>query len=243
MTVKQIENALALLEFFADRQRPASLSEIQAEFGWPRSSTYNILTTLVARGYMYEPARRGGYYPTRRWLDTAQTIVEADPIDERMAAVLQALAAETGETAIVAAPAGRYSVYLAVIDSSSPVRYAATPGMRVPIHAGASGRALLSLYGPAERRRILKAVTYKPYGGGALMSPEAVEAEIALSLGRGWFQSLHEYDADLAAIAVPLLVAERRLALVVAGPVSRLGRRCAETAEVLRRVMARMIAP
>ncbi|MEM1163458.1 MAG: IclR family transcriptional regulator [Pseudomonadota bacterium] len=233
MAVRQIQNALAVLEYFAARGKPASLAEIQGHFGWPRSSTYNVLSTLVERGYMYEPARRGGYYPTRRWLDTAQALVDADPVDARLSQMLRRIADQTGETAILATPAGKHSVYVDVIESASPVRYVARAGMRVPIHAGASGRALLSSYTAAERGRTLKGVTYEPYGEGALTTPEAVEDEIKKSLARGWFQSLHEYDADLAAVALPLSTGGRRLAAVVAGPVSRLGNQCQAMAEIL----------
>ncbi len=234
MAVRQILNALDLIEYFARTGEPASLAEIQAHFGWPRSSAYNVLSTLVERGYMYEPARRGGYYPTGRWLRTAEALVPGDSLTGGLSKMLAALARETGETAIVAAPAGRQTVYLDVIEPPSPLRYAARPGMRIPIHAAASGRALLSLMTPAERRKLLGRIEFVRYGTNALTSVAAVEDEIAVSRARGWFQSLHEYDADLAAVAVPLSLDGRRLAIAVAGPVSRLGERCAEVAAVIR---------
>ncbi|MEL7469589.1 MAG: IclR family transcriptional regulator [Pseudomonadota bacterium] len=240
MTVRQIENALSVIEFFAERGTPASLAEIQSHFGWPRSSTYNILSTLVERGYMHEPARRGGYYPTRRWFETARALVGADPIDAKLAAMLAALADETGETAIIAVPGGRHAIYVNVIEPETPLRYAARVGMRVPIHAGASGRALLSRLSEAERRRTLSAIRYVQYGEGALTSPDAVEQEIIASSQRGWFQSLHEYDADLAAIALPLVIENRRMAVTVAGPVSRLGARCGDVAGILARHIANL---
>lgn len=237
MAVKQILNALDLIEFFARTRKPASLAEIQQHFGWPRSSTYNILNTLVERGYMYEPARRGGYYPTPRLARTGETIVAADRLNERLSELLVELSRETGETAILAAPAGRFSVYLDVIESPSPIRYAGHVGMRVPIHAGASGRALLSLYSPTERTSALSKVVFERYSSNALMSAAAVEKEISASNDRGWFQSIHEYNADLAAIAIPVLVDDRRFAIVVAGPVFRLEERCEEVAEILRRLI------
>jgi DNA-binding IclR family transcriptional regulator len=227
-------NALDLIEFFAQTRKPASLAEVQQHFGWPRSSTYNILSTLVERGYMYEPARRGGYYPTPRLQRVADTIVTADGLNEHLTALLYRLSKETGETAIIAAAAGTHSVYLDVIEARSPIRYAASPGARIPIHAGASGRALLSQYSPAERQSVLRKVNFERYGANALMSAEAVEKEIEASLERGWFQSLHEYNADLAAVSLPLNVDDRRLAVVVAGPVSRLGAQCGDVAEKLK---------
>jgi IclR family transcriptional regulator, acetate operon repressor len=240
VSVKQILNALDLIEFFARTKKPASLADIQQQFGWPRSSTYNILSTLVERGYMYEPARRGGgYYPTPRWQHIAQLIVDADGLNEQLSELLKELAAETGETVVVAAPAGSFSVYLEVIESQAAIRYTTHTGVRIPIHASASGRALLSLYSASERQQILGKVSFEPYGTNALMSIEAVEREIEDSLERGWFQSLHEYDADLAAIALPVNVDGRRLAITITGPVFRLGTQCSEAAETLKRLIDR----
>lgn len=238
MAVKQILNALDLIEYFARTRKPASLAEIQQHFGWPRSSAYNILNTLVERGYMYEPTRRGGYYPTPRLASVADLIVAADPLNASLADLLRKLAKETGETAILAAPAGRFSVYLDVIESASAIRYAAHVGQRIPIHAGASGRALLSLYSEAERASLLGKTEFANYGSNALMTAEAVETEIAASRQRGWFQSVHEYNADLAAIAIPVTVMDRRLAIVVAGPVFRLEERSGDVAGTIRRMAA-----
>ncbi len=50
MLVRQVENVLDLLEFFADRGSPGKLAEISQHFGWARSSGYNLLATLKARG-------------------------------------------------------------------------------------------------------------------------------------------------------------------------------------------------
>ncbi len=239
MAVKQIQNALDLIEYFSRTKKPASLAEIQQHFGWPRSSAYNILNTLVERGYMYEPARRGGYYPTPRLASVAEVIVAADPLNERLAGLLRTLADETGETAIIAAPAGRFSVYLDVIESPEPIRYAGHVGMRIPIHAGASGRALLSLFSQAERASLLSKITLERYSENALMSVEAIEAELSKSAERGWYQSVGEYSADLCAIAIPVMVDERRFAVAVAGPQYRLADKCSEVADVLRSVIVR----
>jgi len=240
VAVKQILNTLDLIEYFARTKEPASLADIQQHFGWPRSSTYNILNTLVERGYMFEPGRRGGgYYPTPQWQRVSDMIVSADKLNEQLSVLLETLAAETRETAIIAAPAGHHSIYLDVIESPAPIRYTGHAGVRIPIHASASGRALLSLYTGSERGQILSKVTFEPYGSNALMSIEAVEREIEASQKRGWFQSLHEYDADLAAVAVPINIDGRRLAVTVAGPIFRLGTQLSDAAATLKRSIER----
>ena len=68
MIVRQAANVLDIMEFFAQTKKPATLAEIADHFGWPRSSTFNLLATLSEKGYLYEPRPRAGFYPTPRWL-------------------------------------------------------------------------------------------------------------------------------------------------------------------------------
>ncbi|HVK81017.1 MAG TPA: helix-turn-helix domain-containing protein, partial [Verrucomicrobiae bacterium] len=63
MLVRQAANVLDLLDYFARRLKPATLAEIADEVGWPRSSTFNLVTTLADKGFLYEPRAREGYYP------------------------------------------------------------------------------------------------------------------------------------------------------------------------------------
>ena len=73
MIVRQAAYVLDLFEYFAQRRQPATLAEVAEHFGWPRSSTFNLLTTLSEKGYLYEPRPRAGYYPTPRWLAVAKS--------------------------------------------------------------------------------------------------------------------------------------------------------------------------
>jgi DNA-binding IclR family transcriptional regulator len=66
MIVRQAANVLDILEYFARTKKPATLAELADHFGWPRSSTFNLLTTLSEKGYLYEPRPRAGNYPTPR---------------------------------------------------------------------------------------------------------------------------------------------------------------------------------
>ena len=80
MIVRQAANVLEIMEFFAQTRKPATLAEIADHFGWPRSSTFNLLATLSEKGYLYEPRPRAGFYPTPRLLTMAQMISEVEPL-------------------------------------------------------------------------------------------------------------------------------------------------------------------
>ena len=234
VNVKQAANVLELLEFFAAHQRPASLAEIAKHFDWPRSSTFNLLGTLAQRGYLYEPRPKAGYYPTPAWASLINRIEQAQPMPKDMLALLQQLVSDTGETAVLAAVSGSDALFVETVESPHSVRYAAPVGKRVPLHTTATGRTLLSQMRSDERAGVLRKASFDQYTDTTLMSAEAVEAEIALSIKRGWFQGNAEFTQDLGGVAMPLALGERRFAVLVAGPMYRVAHRIPDLAQTLR---------
>lgn len=222
MLVRQVANLLDLIEYFAERGKPASLAEISQHFGWPRSSTFNLLSTLGRRGFLFEPEARGRFYPTPRWLALAQTIVAAAPIPDSLVRLARELAEHTGETVCIGAAAGANVIFLDVVQSTNRVRYAAEVGQRIPIHATASGQAIMSQWPEGQRSALMRKVVFERYGSGTPMSIEAVEDQIRAGLHRGWFRSASNYSVDLGGVSLPLIVADRIFSVTVAGPMNRM---------------------
>ncbi|MCC8967281.1 IclR family transcriptional regulator [Bradyrhizobium sp. Pear76] len=221
MTVRQIENAVALLEYFAHVRRPTTLAEVVSHFGWPRSSAFHVLSTLAQTGYLYEPRVREGFYPTPKLLHLASRIAEAEPVPDGLLRIMWTLAERTGETVWISGASGQYAVFLDVIESEAAVRYTANPGKRVPIHLTASGLALLSQFDERDRQIILRKATYEARGPNAPRNVEEVRAELEAGKLRGWFRSASYYTPDLGGVAVPVAVNNRHFAITVAGPLFR----------------------
>jgi len=70
---------------------------------------------------------------------------------------------------------------------------------------------------------------------------DTVEAELRRSAERGYHQSLADYSPDLAGVALPLPLGERRLSVVVAGPMFRMVDRLGHVAEIIRRAVQRHV--
>lgn len=221
MRVKQAANVIEILEYFAARKRSATLSEIADDLGWPRSSTYNLVSTLTDEGYLYEPRTRGGYYPSPRWLSTAQTIADAEPLPEALHSMVTDIASETGETTTICAPAGSFVIMIYVRESSHSIRYYAQVGTRVPIYASSAGRAVLAQYSADERMSIYRKIRFEQYTETTPMSIDVLEDELRRARERGYHQSNSEFIPDLAGVSIALPLPHRRLSVTVAGPVSR----------------------
>jgi len=239
--VRQVANVLELIAFFAERGRPATLAEISRHFGWPRSSTFNLLGTLVSRGFLYEPRARDGYYPSPRWSELVQRIEHAAPISAPLRALTQTLWERIGETVVLAAVSGSQALFIHTIESAHAVRYSAPVGKLVPLHVTATGRALLSLMPDADREAILKKAIFERYTASTLLSVDAVETEIARSRARGWFESAAEFTPDLGGVAVALPLKDRQLAVLAAGPIFRVQPNYVSMAQLMREEISKLV--
>lgn len=234
MIVKQVQYAFQILEFFANRRSPATLSEIADHFGWPRSSTFNLIETLSHSGFLYEPRYRAGYYPSRRLFKLAHDTIVEGPISGRLRECVMHVANRTEETVALCALSGPQTVFVEVVESRFPIRYFAHIGQRVPTEATSAGRALLTILSSKERAAILRKCKLKRYAPNTLMSIEALNAEIDASHDRGWAQNINGFEPELVGLAVPMDLGERQFSLMVAGPSYRVLDRISELVDILR---------
>src|SRR3546814_11279360 len=78
-----------------------------------------------------------------RSLELASRIAEGDPFLQNIHGYLESLAAETGETALLAVREHAAVIYVDVVESSSPIRYSAKVGDRRSLFTASRGNAIL----------------------------------------------------------------------------------------------------
>jgi IclR family acetate operon transcriptional repressor len=240
MRVKQVENLLDLFEIYARRKVPLTLTALSTVLGMPKSSTFNLIDTLVARGFLYETKARGGFYPTRRLLDLARSVMEGDTFLQRIHGELEALAESTGETALLSAPDHEHVIYIDVVESPALIRYFAKVGDRRPIHTTSSGKAILTTYPPKEREWILRSLTSVAHQTATKTTVKDLAANLEEAITRGWCEDYAETTPDVMGLGVPILDGKRRFGLAVAGPLYRMQDKRKELAALLQSAASRI---
>jgi len=217
--VKSARRVLDILRFFSEEKAPASLARVAAALELPKSSCLGLLETLVGEGYAYHAD--GRYYLTGRWAREAEQVARHDRLAPRCRGALQALGEQLGETVILAQLSQRKVVYLDVIEGNHVLRFSAFVGQRKPIHAAASGRALLGMHDDAEIRRIAESLEYAAFTHATLATPDALVKAVHAGQRRGWHVNLGEHQADTVSIAAGFLLDGTPLAFVAGAPLSR----------------------
>ena len=72
MDVKTAVRVFDVINLFAEVRQPMIYSEIARRTEIPLSSCHALLQTMVAKGYLYAPGVKAGYYPTQRLLHVAR---------------------------------------------------------------------------------------------------------------------------------------------------------------------------
>lgn len=221
MEVKLVARTLELIELYAQARRPMPLTELAQGLGAPMSSCLALVRTLVARGYLYEVRRRGGYYPTARLHALSAQIQSGDPWLDHVQPHLAALRDAAHETVMLGKIQDGAVVFLDVLESTLPVHYSARPGERRPMHTSAVAKAILARLGPAERDSMLALADYTRYTERTLVTRDALRAEVERVEAQGWAANVGESVADLTGLAVALDLGGEWYALCMAGPTPR----------------------
>ncbi|MGE0152085.1 MAG: IclR family transcriptional regulator [Reyranellaceae bacterium] len=238
--VKAASRTLDIIEAFARRATPLSLSELAGEIGAPLSSCHGIARTLQARGYLYALEKKRRLYPTRKLYETAAAVARHDPLLERLRPFLTALRDATGETVVLARREGDEVVYLDVLESPQTIRYATRAGERKPIHSSSLGKALLSLDERASFDAFLARAPLRPITPDTIVDPELLWRQLVDSRSLGYITSMQENVIDVTAISMLIDVDGETLALASAGPIARYKARFAENLAALQATVERL---
>jgi len=149
--VKSAQRAIEILEFFARRKSPATLSEIAGALDYPASSTLALLRTLSEMGYLDYSAGERTFVPTVKAALLGIWVNDALMSDGTIARLMYQMREETGGTPTLGIQSGHHVQYIHVVRGPDAVhRPDVAPGTLRPLLRSAMGCVLLSLKSPSE---------------------------------------------------------------------------------------------
>jgi DNA-binding IclR family transcriptional regulator len=202
---------LALLDRIADRRGGVRVSELAAELGEGRATIYQRLLTLVVAGWV-EPVQDGRYRLTLRAARVARAATDQAGLGDRAMRVLEALVAETRETASLAVLEGNEPCIVQRVEPAGILRAELRVGASLSLSGSASGRVLVAFAEEATLERL--------HAAKADLPPPAVTEEVRRS---GIAVSSGYMILGIRAAAVPVLDEAGRCvaALSLVGPENR----------------------
>lgn len=218
-----VVRAISIINYLNDISGPQGVSDISKGLGLSTTIVHRLLTTLKLEGMVFQDPRSKLYTLGTIFLDYANKILTEMPIAPVVEPWLMSLRNDTGETVGFYMPTGQMRICVLEYESQQEIRRSVGIGKRLPLHLGASGRAILAFQSSDQQERVL----------GTLSVQERNDLEHILQEVRnqGYATNEEEISSNVAALSVPVFDKQQRVigALSVSGPLFRWNRETMES--------------
>jgi DNA-binding IclR family transcriptional regulator len=219
-----LERTFGILEMFTESDPEWRTTDIARSVELPVPTVHRILAALTRLGYLsqHEETKRFRLGLAALTLgERARAVADLRPV---AIGPLRQLAMATGETALltVLTPERDRGVCLERVETSQPLRLSVQPGHQLPLHAGASQKALLAFM-PEEEIDRLTSEPLERFCRSTITTTAVIRRELDTIRKRGWAGSYEETNVGVWGIAVPVLSSSDVVcAIGIAGPSARL---------------------
>jgi IclR family transcriptional regulator, acetate operon repressor len=197
---RSLTRALAILDAFTNEMRPLSVKDLHERLGLPKPTVSRLARELERGGYLQQVGR--AYEIGPKTFELGSLFVRQHGFDDVAQPHLQALAAETLQTACLALLAGREVVNVLVAPSPRPVQYVAQVGDRDPAHATGLGKALLAQLPDERLKEMFTDGPIARYTPKTICDPRMLLAELRRTRRRAYALDDEETALGLRCVAV-----------------------------------------
>ena len=201
--VKSADRLMTLFEHLADVGE-APFVAITAALSIPNSSAYQLLQTACRRGFVdFDETTRCYRLGLRIW-EVAQSFGGNADLPGTAQPLMDALSQETGETVQLAGLDGVENVYLAIAESSQPMKLVSTVGARLPAHTTGVGKVLLAGLSDDELAERFRGLVLERFTRNTLGSLPELLSEVRRIRKQGFGEDNEEYVVGCRCIAMPV---------------------------------------
>jgi len=169
-----------VLEVFLNTPQGVGIVDLAKRSGNNVTTSYRIASSLVKRGYLIQPRKRGKYYLSPKLLRFNSVIKMSNKVRDVACPFLYQLNGETKESVNLAILDGNEALYVEHIETDYNLRLFTQVGRRVPLYCTGIGKLFLANMTDDELRSYINSQKLICYAPNTITNIEQLEKEIAL---------------------------------------------------------------
>ena len=201
--VPAVRKCFAVLQLFASSKKPLGLSEISKTLNLNKSTVFNLVHTLVDLGVLEYRLNGKFGFGTQLYLLGRAAAAQAELI-KTVHPYLEDFSRNSNFSAFLGIRSGLKAVIVDKVDAAVELRVASDVGMRLPLHAGAGGKALLCQLSDAELDEILAETELEKFTPSTCTDKIKFREAVVEVRTKGLAVDAEEYMLGIVAVAVPL---------------------------------------
>jgi IclR family KDG regulon transcriptional repressor len=208
--VPAVEKCFNILDLLARSGRPLGISDISKALGYHKGTVFNILYTLVDLGVIGNEEENRFRFGTKLYL-LGKASGQGSELIRTVHPYLEEVNKKTQLSAFLGIRSGLNAVIIDKVDMAFDIRIHSEIGMRIPLLAGAGGKALLSQMSDADVDLILSRNELKRFTPHSCVSKKKFKELIKKTRKEGVAIDKEEYIEGIRALAVPLDIKKKEL--------------------------------
>lgn len=217
--INSVLKAVDILKVFSSSEPRLSLAEISSRLGLPKSTTHNLLKTLLSQGFI-EKTDDGRYALGTAIVALTQSVRVNVELRDVAAPLLRNLADVCRESVYLCIRDGDWGLYIYAIESSDRLRARTAVGDRTHLHCTSVGKAILSGLTKEEVDGIISRVGLPKFTDLTITDRDTLHRELEQARARGYALDRGEHEVGLYCVGAPILSKVGRVigACSVSGP-------------------------
>lgn len=194
-----------ILSYIANHPGGVSLDEICEYFSFPRTSAYDILTTLVqAEMLSVKQSSRQLYQTGIAAYRIGMSYTDANDSLQLIANELKKLAGQADRTAFFGKLFGNEVLYILKEVPENPIITTATIGSTAPLYCTSLGKVLLTFLPKEQSKLLLSSLTIQPRTDRTVKNIKELYEELLLTRERGYSLDFREYEDHMVCVSAPV---------------------------------------
>ena len=224
--IPSVTRALSVLELFLNDQQPLSVPEIVDRLGLPRTTTHELVNTLIHGEYLRRDDRQSNkVFLGPRVLELGNVYASKLDLITEGRKIAEDIVAECDETVQMAILDGTEVVFVAKVDCSKMVRLVSRVGSRLPAHCTAVGKMLLSHLSESDINDLYKGQNnLGKMTENSITSLSRLKHELSVIRKRGLSYDDCESNTDVRCVSAPIYNHTGKMvaAMSISVPISRI---------------------
>jgi len=235
--VRSVSRAIRILEVLRAGSSP-TVTELSRTIKLPKSSVYELVSTLAAEGMVRKEPSSNRYRLGLRLVELARAASHDQDVRQVAHSLIEKLRDELNETVQLTVLDAEQILYIDGSESSRRLRTFFESGERAPLYCTALGKAILANLPSRDRERFLRRKALRPFTPRTLTDPGVLRRELARTAARGYSIDDMEHEEGVRCVAAPIFDREGRAfaSVSVSGPAHRVSP--GRDAEIARRLIA-----
>jgi len=203
---KSAARSAEILEFIAENERPVTLAEICKGLNIPKTSTFEIIYTLIDKRFLeLADEKLKTFKLGLKAFQVGVSYLMNTNLHKEARPVLENLMAVTGHSILLGVESEGRIVYLDKFESpSETVKFEAKLGSSNPLHCTGLGKALLAAYTNERVKELTGGGRLTPKTQFSIQSCEELVLDLDRIRKRGYSLDNKESEVNIACIAAPI---------------------------------------